>query len=196
MPNGSVFDDYRTQLLAMNQEGLSSREMIEELGLRHRPAALTKWFLRNGIERVRKVGGVYGEKNHQWKGGKPRYMKGYKYVYAPDHPNRTGGNMVAEHRLVMEEHLGRYLDKGEVVHHKNGDILDNRIENLELFSSNAEHLAVTLAGNVPNWTEAGWQRMLEALEKGRQVLAGQSSSQSPSRTGVQESLQLNAHPQE
>lgn len=49
------------------------------------------------------------------------------------------GREVRQHRLVMEQHLGRPLARGEHVHHRNGVKSDNRLENLELLAG-AEHV--------------------------------------------------------
>jgi hypothetical protein len=108
---------------------------------------------------------------------------GYIHIWCPDHPEcqrlnearriKADGRYyrkekyIQEHRIVMEKHLGRNLLPTEVVHHKNNDKKDNRIENLELFDSNAKHLAKTLAGQCPKWTPVGLARIrASAILKG------------------------------
>jgi len=56
----------------------------------------------------------------------------YNHVVIPEHPKATKNGYIAEHRVVMENYLGRILEDDEVVHHCNKNIKDNRIENLEL----------------------------------------------------------------
>lgn len=78
---------------------------------------------------------VKGARAYNWTGGRKLDSAGYVYLYSPDHPNspNTRRSYIAEHRLVMEKMLGRYLLKSEEVHHKNGIKDDNRPENLELW---------------------------------------------------------------
>lgn len=94
----------------------------------------------HSIEAKKKIGEAQkGKKNSNWRGGRFKDSNGYILVLKPDHPNSHFNGYVFEHRLVMEEHLERYLTKEEVVHHINGITIDNKIENLKLIKNKAEH---------------------------------------------------------
>lgn len=85
-----------------------------------------------------KRGRFKGADNPNWKGGAV-IVSGYRYIYSPDHPNRTKSGYVAEHRLVLETKLGRLLETCEAVHHVDEDTLNNHPENLVLCASNGQH---------------------------------------------------------
>ena len=150
------------------------RELIEVQQLTQVQVAAIIGCNRSTLQRAcyryklntQRTGPRSGDKHPDWKGGR-NLVGGYWYIYQPYHPNRTKQNTVAEHRLVMEAHLGRYLLRTEVVHHKNGDSQDNRLENLEVFSTNALHLKHELSGRIPNWSPQGLEAMAEGSRKRR-----------------------------
>jgi len=84
-------------------------------------------------------GNFKGRNNPQWKGGTYKHSKGYIYILKPDHPLSNHQGYILEHRFVMGNHIGRYLESTEFIHHINGNPSDNRIENLKLCKSNSEH---------------------------------------------------------
>lgn len=65
---------------------------------------------------------------------------GYIMIHKPDHPKADARGYIREHRWVMEEHLGRYLESHEHVHHKDENKQNNDISNLEI-QVNVDHIA-------------------------------------------------------
>jgi hypothetical protein len=93
---------------------------------------------------VKWVNDTTGKFNPNFNGGKYIDDKGYVRVLMPEHPRENHG-YVYEHRLVMERHLGRYLEAWETVHHINEIKIDNRVENFFL-TTVPEHSAVHREG--------------------------------------------------
>ncbi len=124
------------------QEGRAMLHMISELETNH--ATLERYIRRQkipyaGFSRE-------GANNPAWKGGRQVDKHGYILVLQKDHPQANRHGYVREHRLVMEQTIGRPLTRREVVDHLDGDPGNNDPANLRLFASNAEHLRATLTG--------------------------------------------------
>ena len=80
-------------------------------------------------------------KNHpNWKGGIYK-SRGYIFILKPNHPRASKRDgYIKRCYLVIEKKLGRYIKRGEIVHHINGIKNDDRPENLYLFKNRAEHM--------------------------------------------------------
>lgn len=118
------------QIYDLFEGGASITEIVKAIGTnresvrkyllkRYTPAQKRKIVLRNFKQ-------PKGELSPSWKGGREITHAGYVRLWISRHER------VLEHRLVMEQHLGRKLFRHEVVHHINGNNGDNRLANLEL----------------------------------------------------------------
>ena len=147
----------------MAKSGMMSKEIAEQI--QKTPKAVQKIFRRYNFPRLHNIAVPMLEERHDWKHGR-KVCKGYIYIRTPGHPNCSKhGSYVAEHRLVMESKLGRYLLPTEVVDHIDGNIVNNHPDNLRVFASNGEHLAETLAGKCPEWSDDGKRRIVEAVKQ-------------------------------
>lgn len=100
---------------------------------------------RFGLKGAR-TGPRHGSEHPSWRGGRHLDKHGYALVFVPLHPHCRASHYLAEHRLVMEVVLGRYLLPTEVVDHRDDHPRHNWPDNLRLFESNASHLRATLTG--------------------------------------------------
>jgi hypothetical protein len=84
----------------------------------------------------RESASVRGEKHWNYKNGKSKGKNGYVVLNGA---GRKRDGRQYEHRMVMEEIIGRKLDRKEVVHHIDRNRTNNSPDNLMLFANDTEH---------------------------------------------------------
>lgn len=127
----------RAKQIITDDQKKKTSETLKKIG--HKPPSWKgKKHKPETIEKIRKS--KLGKKHYNWKGGRMKHVDGYVYIYQPEHPESTNKGYVFEHRLIMEEHIGRYLKSGEVVHHIDNDFSNNKLENLILFPNHSAHM--------------------------------------------------------
>lgn len=126
--NGDTAEDlplgYRRQGPECSVEDCDRRPQAKGYCGTHYSRALKQGDVRPDLP-IRVVTGEGGLSHGYWKVPVP---PGLRHL-------TNGASTIGEHRLVMAQHLGRALYPGEVVHHINGNRTDNRLENLELWST-------------------------------------------------------------
>lgn len=171
------------KIIELSNGERSSVEIAEAVGLS--PRYVRKVMKRLDLPRLGE-GAQPGSRNHQFVSGRRVDRDGYALVTAPvghpyarKRPNRDG-KIIFEHRLVLEEKLGRYLRHEEVVDHVDGLTLHNSPDNLRLFASNGEHLQATATGP-RKWTPEGVLNIGARTDRGVEIQRVDSYGQRKAR---------------
>ena len=132
---GMTDEEFKDYLICEYKDN-SIRQIAHKLNVTQ--VAIRKYFKKYNIPfKEKKDTYLRGAKAPNWNGGRHMH-NGYIEIYAPKHPHKNKRNCIYEHQKVMEDYLGRYLEKGEVVHHKDLCKTNNNIENLQLLTM-SEH---------------------------------------------------------
>lgn len=146
--------------------------------------------------------GYLGENNPNWKGGdtKPRCSScekqiaygaktcldhrphkdrkkimhnGYYMIYKPEHLLAGGHGYIKEHRWIMEQSIGRILNREELVHHINHIKTDNRIENLMIISRSKHSSHHSQGIIIPNYQK----KIISKAHKGNKYWLGKKHTE-------------------
>ena len=187
---GYKVDDRR--LPALLASGATHDTIATHFGVTR--GAIERRAAKLGLQTAR-TGPRSGPGHREWQGGRRLAKFGYVLVYAPLHPQANGStSTVAEHRLVMEVVLGRYLRGEEVVHHRDNHPTHNWPSNLEVFASNGDHLRAELTArpqSTPRMSIPGAYRSHQSTRRCPDV--SETLAQCPSEIRAQLAWYIESH---
>jgi hypothetical protein len=121
------------------EQNKSLRDIAKMMGLKW--GGLRHYIKRYNIpvkSRAQSLLDKYDGHSPTWKGGRQLFTESrkngsqYWYVFSPNHPNANCRGYVLEHRYVASQTIGRPIKEDEVVHHRDGNKLNNDPLNLEV----------------------------------------------------------------
>jgi hypothetical protein len=133
-PAVQVRNDMKDEVARRLSDGESLRSIARSIGCCYQ--TLQYWREKWGLPKLKPTQ-FYGKDHPNWKGGVSIDRQGYRLVYSPGRTRKVHPYSY-EHVLVAEAAIGRRLNKGEHVHHIDGDKLNNSPTNL-LVLTDAEH---------------------------------------------------------
>lgn len=136
-----VTSETRAKISASKKGQRPSAETLAKLSVSRRGRVVTPEGRANisAAQKGKPKENQRGEQNGNWHGGE-KITSGRVCILSRDHPHAHDGGYVLRYRLVMEAYLGRYLTPEEVIHHVDGDKLNDDLSNLMLFHSSGAHI--------------------------------------------------------
>ena len=133
MPKSKITKEQDKDVAQMYLRGMTAQQISEKY--KFYKQSILNSLKRSSIERRKDWKRASGEKNGKWKGG-IRMIKGYRHIHLPAHRLSRKDGWVAEHRLLKEKEI---KNKKQIVHHKDGNRLNNKKTNLKVYKNNGVH---------------------------------------------------------
>lgn len=139
------------------------------------------WIKGQPIKFIRGHNNGSGKNNPNWKNGKTIHKcksTCYFLIYLPEHPRSNHKGYIMEHILITEKINNGPLPRGAVVHHIDGNGLNNNENNLMIFQSSTEHniyhrkeRAFKICGH-DDWRKCKYCKRYDSVENLHMELSG------------------------